>query len=211
MLSLIGKDLRVGALYLAVKVPVLGLLVVESLLYGRRFVVVSSVTAASLVIVGAALDWNVGAEPFVHSLPVGRGDVVKARYATFLLLSGAWLTLMGITAVVFASIVVTHGGVWPAWVAPGGALAAVIYVGVFIPIFLACVFRFGMGKGGVVATMILAVLAPVGLRFVPPEAVTRLMAEVGTCPAVAGVVLTIGLFIWLSMRISMHYYERREF
>jgi hypothetical protein len=211
MLSLVGKDLRAGALYFAVKVPVLGLFLAEALIAGKGFVVVSSVTAAIFVVVASALDWSVGAEPFVHSLPVSRSDVVRARYATFVLLAGAWLTLAAITAMAFASMVVAHGGVWPVWVGFDGALTAVLYVGVFIPIFLTCVFRFGMGKGGVVATMILAVLAPVGIRVVRPEAVAGLMATAGTVPVAAGVVLTIGLLIWLSMKISVHHYEHREF
>jgi len=210
-LTLVGKDLRAGALYLAVQVPLLGLQVGEGLLTGKGFVVRSCLTAAILVVVGHSLEWNVGAEPFVHSLPVSRKDVVKARYATFLLLSGAWLALAAGMAMTFASIVVARGGVWPAWLALDGALTSVIYVGVFIPIFLACVFRFGMGKGVVLATMVLAVLAPVGIRFAQPEAVRGLMLAVGTVPAVAGVVLTIGLLIWLSMRISMRYHQRREF
>lgn len=211
MLTLVGKDLRAGALYLAVQVPLLGLQVGEGLLTGKGFVVRSCLTAAILVVTAQGLEWNVGAEPFVHSLPVSRKDVVKARYATFLLLSGAWLALMAVMALIFASIVVTRGGVWPAWFALDGALTGVICVGVFIPIFLACVFRFGMGKGVVVATMVLGVLAPLGIRVVRAGDLAGVIAAVGAVPAAAAVVLTIGFIIWLSMRLSIRFYERREF
>jgi hypothetical protein len=211
MLSLVGKDLRAGALYLAVKAPVLGLFLLESLLIGKRFVIVASVEAAILAVVASALDWSVGAEPFVHSLPVSRRDVVKARYATFLLLSGVWLAVAAITALIVASIVLARGGIWPAWVALEAVLRAVIYVGVFIAIFPACVFRFGMGRGGVVATLVLAVLAPLGISLVRPADVEWLLGAIGIVPACAGVTVAVGLVIWMSMRISMRCYERREF
>jgi len=211
MLSLIGKDLRAGAPYFALKTLVFGLLLAGALLAGKVFLVLSCVIAAILVAVAPALDWSLGEDAFVHSLPVSRPRVVRARYATSLLVSGAWLALAALMAVIFASINVTRGGVWPAWVAFETALTAIIYVGVFISLFLACVFRFGMVGGGVVATMVLGVLAPLGIRVVRPEDLEGVIAAVGAVPAATAVVLAIGFLIWLSMRISMRSYERREF
>lgn len=211
MLSLVGKDLRATALYLCVKVPTLGLLVLGALVAGKAYLIVSSVTAAMFVIVAPALDWSVGAESFVHSLPVSRALVVRARYATSLVMGGAWLMATAVVAVLFASTVETRVGTWPSWVAPETALTAVVYVGAFIAISMGCIHRFGMVTGSVVTTLVHAVVAPFGVRYVGPSALLGLQQAVGMAPAVAGVVLATGGIIWLSMTISIHSYERREF
>jgi hypothetical protein len=211
MLSLVGKDLRAIALPLCLIVPTLGLPGVGALLAGQVYLVLSCAIAANLVAVAPAIEWSVGADPFVHSLPVSRVDVVKARYAASLLLAAGCLALAASTAVVFASSVVGHGSVWPAWVALETALAAAIYVSVYIAVFLGCVFRFGTATGGVVSALAIAVLIPLGARYVKPEALAKLMEAMGTVPAAVGVMLAMALLIWLSMRISMRCHERREF
>lgn len=211
MLSLIGKDLRATALYLVLKVLVFGLFVIAALVAGRVFLVLSCVVAALLVVVAPSLDWSVGADAFVHSLPVSRRDVVRARYATSLLLAGGWLAIAALIAVIFASTVVAHGGAWPVWVALETALTALLYVSVFLAVFLASVFRFGVVGGGTITTMAMAVLAPVGIRVVTPADLAAMMRAVGVVPACAGVMLATAGIIWISMRISVRGYESREF
>ena len=211
MLSLIGKDLRAGAPYIALKIVVLGLLLIGAVLAGKVFLVLSCVIAGALVALAPALDWSLDADTFVHSLPASRSDVVRARYATSVLLSAGWLALAALIALGFASRVADGGGVWPAWVALETALTAVVYVSVFIALFLASVFRFGTGPGGLIAIMAFAVLAPLGIRVVRPEALAELMASVGAVVACAGVVMAMAAVIWVSMRASMRCYERREF
>jgi len=132
MLSLVSKDLRSIALYLCVIVPTLGLLVFGALLAGRVFLALSCVTALILVAVAPALEYSLGADPFVHSLPVSRADVVKARYATSLLLAGGCLTLSAGMAVIFAASIATRRGAWPSWIAVETLLAAVLYVSVYL-------------------------------------------------------------------------------
>ena len=211
MLSLVGKDFRVIALHLCLIVPMFGLAMCSALLVGKVFLFLSCGLAAMLVAASPAMEYGLGADSFVHSLPVSRALVVKARYASSLLLASACLTMMASMAVIFAATVAAHGAVWPAWVALDTALAAVIYVSVFISIFLLCVFRLGMGAGGVVSAVILAVLAPLGIRLVTPADLAALINAVGGILAVAGVILLMALVIWLSMRISIRGYERREF
>ncbi len=211
MLNLVGKDIRVVVLYLCLIVPTLGLLVVGALFEGKAFLALSCVMAATVVAVALMADWTLGTESFVHSLPVSRTDVVKARYTTSLLLAGGCLILSAGIAVIFASNYAVRVGAWPAWVAVEMALTAVVYVGVYIAVFLGCLFRLGMARGGAVSTMAFIVLAEVGFLYVNPEALAKLMKAVGAATATAGVVLAMALIIWLSMRIAMRSYERREF
>lgn len=211
MLSLIGKDLRAGAPYIALTVVALGLLLIGALLAGKVFLVLSCAIAAALVALAPVLDWSLDADTFVHSLPASRSDVVRARYATSLLLSGGWLAVAALIALFFASRVADRGGAWPAWVALETALTAVVYVSVFVSLFLASVFRFGVGPGGLISVMAFAILAPLGIRTVRPEGLAALMASVGTAPVCAGVILAMAAIIWLSMTVSRRSYERREF
>jgi len=211
MLSLIVKDLRAGALYLGLKVLVLGLLLASALVSGKAFLVLSCVLAAAAVAVVALLDWSVGADRFVHSLPVSRAGVVRARYATSLLLASACLILASAMAVIFAAIVAGRGGVWPPWVMGETALAALLYVGVFVAVLLGCLFQFGVGAGGVAAVIVMAVLAPVGVRLVRPAVLADLMREVGVIPVVTAAIVAAGLLNWVSMRISVRAHASREF
>ena len=210
-MSLIGKDLRATALYLSIKVPTLGLLLLGALVAGKAFLVVASVMAAILIVVAPALDWSVGADAFVHSLPVSRADVVRARYALSLLLAAGCFILATVMAVTFAWVRQAHGLAWPAWVAAETALTGVIYISAFVAIFLASVYRLGIIFGGIVTTMIFAVLSPAGIRLVAPSAVADLSASIGSVAAGAGIVVVMAALLWLSMRISIRSYERREF
>ena len=99
MLSLIYKDLRVNAAYMALALSIFALGALGAVGgSGARPVLfsIALVCATMLFVLLLQGDWRSGTDRFVHSLPVSRALVVKARYASSLLAGAAVLVLSSV-------------------------------------------------------------------------------------------------------------------
>jgi hypothetical protein len=131
------------------------------------------------------LDWKNEAEPFVHSLPVTRAMVVRARYLTALVVGLLSLTIGSAIGAARGISLVMRGEPWPRWVAGDVGLAFVLVFAFIASVYLSCYFRWGFGKGNVAAGLVLAV-AVIATDIVGP-AITGAAAGTGGAVAYAGV------------------------
>jgi hypothetical protein len=166
MLTLMRKDLRVVAgfgwlLAWLVAPSYLVPVMTASRAGGMIFWVNVAFATAALVSV-CLLDARSGADRFVHSLPVTRTDVVRARYGTAIALA---VVVLGIgTAVGMARALATAspGAPWPRWFSADVGLAYLVVMAIVIAVYLPCYFRWGYGRGSVVAAVLLAGLVIAG-------------------------------------------------
>ena len=211
MLSLLCKDLRAIRLYAAVFLPVSGLMMAAGLVAGRVFVLMAFAMAASLITAPLAADWSARADQFIHSLPVRRTDVVRARYASAAA-GGVIAVILGAgLALAFGVFVRRYTGIWPAWIAVDTALGFVSSVAVFIAVLLWGAFRFGAAVGGVISACVSVAALPLAMSRQAATAAGDVVAALGAFPAT---VLTLGgaaLAVWFSMRLAISAHARREF
>jgi hypothetical protein len=234
MLNLVWKDLRAAALYYCAIVPVLAFASLTGLRSGDAFFWWNVVSAAVLVATPMALDWSEGADRFVHSLPVSREDVVRARYAHAALIAAAsFAASLGEAALVTWALS-GSGVAWPPWIRTETALAFLLAASGVIALFLPCVFRFGFGAGpGVFAAIVIAggfAIVPIGraVGAIGPEKfdlrgvqgipggpaariVVQAVAASGQAGAAAAVVGGAAALLWASMRLSVRFHQSREF
>lgn len=234
MLNLLIKDIKVGAVFLWAVVPLYVVTALQASRFGGGFFWVN-VTCAAVVLVGVSmLDWKNDAEPFVHSLPVTRTMVVRARYATALLVGLLSLMIGAAIGAARGISLMMRGEAWPRWMAGDVGLAFVLVFAFIASIYLPCHFRWGFGKGNVAAALVLAtaviaadVVGPLvtgaggasggGLAYegVPRGHVTQGVAYLadrcGLGPAALIVLGLAGVLLWTSAQVAARAYRRHEF
>jgi hypothetical protein len=235
MLTLMRKDLRVVAgfgwlIAWLVAPSYLVPAMTASRAGGTIFWVDVAFATAALVSL-CLLDARSGADRFVHSLPVTRTDVVRARYGTAVALAVVVLAIGAATGMARAIATAPPGAAWPRWFAPDVGLAYLVVMTVIIAVYLPCYFRWGYGRGSVVAALLLAGLViggdvlggeagllsglaprPAGLpRGLVVRAVVAMVDARGL--AAAGVIALAGAAAMLaaSAEVASRLYRRREF
>ena len=235
MLTLMRKDLRVVAgfgwlIAWLVAPSYLVPAMTASRAGGTIFWVNVAFATAALVSV-CLLDARSGADRFIHSLPVTRADVVRARYGTAIVLAVVVLGIGAAVGMARALATAAPGAAWPRWFAPDVGLAYLVVMAVIIALYLPCYFRWGYGRGSVAAALLLAGLVIAG-DVVGSEAdsLTRLAPGAGGLPrglvvravvamadtrglAAAGVIALAGAAAMLAASAAMAsgLYRRREF
>ena len=231
MLNLFLKDVKAGAIFLWAVVPLNVVAALQVSRSGAGFFW-ANVTCAALILVGVStLEWKNDAGPFVHSLPVTRAMVVRARYLTAAAVGLLSLLVAATVGAARGFALEAQGAPWPRWLAPDVALAFVLAFAVIAAIYLPCYYRWGFGKGNVAAALVLAagiiassISAPaftgkatVGAALVGvppgriPQGVAVLVDRLGLAAGGAIVVaLTAGLLA-ASAQLAARTYERREF
>ena len=231
MLNLFLKDVKAGAIFLWAVVPLNVVAALQASRSGAGFFW-ANVTCAALILVGVStLEWKNDAGPFVHSLPVTRVMVVRARYLTAAAVGLLSLLVAATVGAARGFALEAQGAPWPRWLAPDVALAFVLAFAVIAAIYLPCYYRWGFGKGNVAAALVLAagiiassISAPaftgkatVGAALVGvppgriPQGVAVLVDRLGLAAGGAIVVaLTAGLLA-VSAQLAARTYERREF
>lgn len=226
MLNLFLKDVKAGAIFLWAVLPLNALAALQLARSGGGFFW-ANVTCASFILVALSmLDWKNGTDPFVHSLPVTRALVVRARYLTAAAI-GVLSLLVGATVGTARGLALAaQGAPWPRWMAGDMALAFVLAFAVVAAIYLPCYFRWGFGKGNVAAALALAAgilvigfLGPAagGTAHggVPPgripQGVTAVVERFGLAAGATAVLGVAAALWWASSKAAMRAYERREF
>jgi hypothetical protein len=166
MLTLMRKDLRVVAgfgwlLAWLVAPSYLVPVMTASRAGGMIFWVNVAFATAALVSV-CLLEARSGADRFIHSLPVTRADVVRARYGTAIALAAVVLGIGAAAGMVRDLATAPPGAAWPRWFSPDVGLAYLVVMAVVIAIYLPCYFRWGYGRGSVAAAVLLAGLVIAG-------------------------------------------------
>lgn len=233
MLNLFLKDLRAGAVFLWAAVPFYVLWGLQVFSFGGAFFW-GTVISASLLVVGVCtLDWKNGADLLVHSLPVTRADVVRARYLTAAAAGALSLALGAALGIGAAFLLESRGVPWPRWVAADVALAFVAAYALVIAVYLPCHFRWGFGRGNLVAALVLAlglVLADATRPFASeaagaagaaraaglplgqiPAGVSLFVGRMGLPAASILVLAAAAALLWLSSELAVRAVRRREF
>ena len=227
MLNLIYKDLRVGLVFLFLAIPCFAIGASAGVRSGPVFFWISLVFAAALVLGTSQMDWRHGVDRFMHSLPVSRDLVVRARYAWALLAGALTLFVAGSAGVVQAARLTSAGQQWPRWVSADVVLAWVLLFVIIVALYLPCYFRWGHGKGyiygaltiagGVVAGGFISQVYAHGdvtsdlPRGLVMSTVTWAAARFGLPVAALMVLGLAGILLLVSARLAARSYRQREF
>ena len=227
MLSLLYKDLRVGLVFLALLVPMFVLGAFGAVGRGQVFFWYCLVFAAAIVFGVSQMDWRHGVDRFVHSLPVSRDLVVRARYAWAVLAGATTLMVAGAAGVMNGSRLAAAGQDWPRWVSADVALAWVLLYVAVVSLYLPCYFRWGHGRGYIIGALAIAAGVVAGgfvqqviergapAAGLPQGVVVTIVVETAVrygTPLTA--VLVVGLsviLLSLSAHVSTRAYRQREF
>ena len=154
-------------------------------------------------------------DKFAVSTPVGRRGVVKARYlyTLLLLLGGGALSILVTTAVVrFGKAEVE------VWWEPLVVTGVVLLLGVALnTVILPLLFKFGAEKSRVISMAIfvvffggMAALSAIGKGRVDLSALMDTLASLPPALLVAAPVVVIFALFWLSYRVSVGIYQKKE-
>ncbi len=218
MRTLVLKDLRVLRPWWWLIVPGHVLLAANGIVAPQTFFAMNVALAWALTVILLIVDWTREADRFVTSLPVSRDDVVKARYvgALGVTVGGTVLyALYGRVLLVFATerLLERWRGA-PGWESAEGLLAFFLVAWLVSVVYLPFYFRSGLGKG---TWLFLASVVPV---IVAGALTIRLLSPSRTLAGIAQAVgtpvtLIVGLVLaavlgWLSLRLSVRFYDRRD-
>ena len=234
MLNLFFKDVKAGAIFLWAVVPLNIVAALQVSRSGAGFFW-ANVTCAALILVAVSmLEWKNEAEPFVHSLPVTRAMVVRGRYVTAAAIGVLSLLVAATVGAARGFGLVTQGAPWPRWVSGDMALAFLLAFAVIAAIYLPCYFRWGFGRGNIVAALILAAgiivsaLAGPALAGHPsvtaggtlhggvppgriPQGVAALVDRLGMAAGAVIVLSLAAVILAVSAQAAARAYERQEF
>jgi hypothetical protein len=148
---LVLKDLRVLRPWWWLIVPGHMLFAANGVVSPELFFGMNAALAWSYTAILIVVDWTQGADRFLASLPVSRGDVVKARYAGAL---GA-AVIGTLLYAVYGRVILTFAtgrlrDRWAdaaGWEAPVGLFAFFLTVWLVSAAYLPFYFRWGLGKG----------------------------------------------------------------
>lgn len=235
MLTLMNKDLRVvgGFGWLVVWLVAPSYLVPAMLaarMGGGIFWVNVAFGTAAIVSV-CLIDARSGADRFIHSLPVTRTDVVRARYGTAVVLALLVLGVGVAIGLVAGSVSNSAGAPSPRWFSADVGLAYLVVMATVIAIYLPCYFRWGYGAGTVVAAILLAGLVIVGdvvgshpgftgapapgaaglPRGVVVRAVVEMVQDRGLIVAAALAIAGAATMLAMSATVAARAYRTRQF
>lgn len=205
---------------------VFALAAVQTIRSDEAYLWLGVLTAGALTLVVPVMEWRLGTDRLVLSLPVRRATVVRARYVMAGMAAiGGWATWL-VAGHLLAPILAPDrpGPAW--WATLPGHLAFFSLTATLLATFLPLHFRFGLGRATVAVFPVLLALyllglglAPasgaVGPPLVPPGALARSTAELlvqraGAFGAVSLVALGLAAMIAGSMALSTRGFRRRD-
>jgi ABC-type transport system involved in multi-copper enzyme maturation permease subunit len=231
MLRLVWKDVVIAGWFLSVLLPLYAIQVAGLVTIPEVLVVVTLLFTGALAFGSIGIEEVQGTEPLWCSLPVGRRQVVFARYATTALGIGVGIGLNWVVARGAANWVFVDSRM-PARLLGGGAYALMFAAFLLVAaVYLPCHFRLGAGRGLMLASAILlAVLVTVSalgslvvhlaggaealeaLRRQDPERLeqARAWTERWGDTLALGVVVVSGLLFGASAWLAAWFYARRD-
>ena len=238
MKALLLKDLKAVGLFGLAGVAVDMLFVTVFADLNLAFLIVQVILTFLLTIVQPALEDRFGLAPFLNSLPVTRSEVVRAQYAGTGILALAGLGVLLAVPALLGALSPSSGVGAAVWLSPAGLLSFVVPVVLLELLFLPLYFRLGFGRAvwaflisllglvvigsgaaEVVSLLIgrpLSRVFPVdrGILAVPYKPFLplagRLKDALGTAGLGAAVLGVLALLGWLSIRLSIRFFRRRE-
>lgn len=234
MLNLVLKDVKAGAIFLWAVIPLNVVAALQVSRSGGAFFWANVTCAAFILVALSMLDWKNETGVFVHSLPVTRGMVVRGRYMTAAAIGLLSLLVAASVGTARGLSLSAQGAPWPRWVSGDIALAFLLAYAVIAAIYLPCYFRWGFGKGNVVAALVLAaaiiaggIIGPAAATLadaaagetvrgaVPPGLIPRGVAAfvqaVGLPTGGTVVMGAAALVLWLSSQVAVRACRHQEF
>jgi hypothetical protein len=225
MRHLLAKDLRLVAPYLWGVVPLHALWCTQSLVSPELYFWTSLVGALAWTVAVIMIEWHFDTDRFVASLPVSREAIVNARYASACCGLAVGATLFVAYGRVAMSLAPEHLirrlPAAPAWASADGVLAFLglgflLLIG-FLPFFFRLGFPLGGGLFGA-AAVVAAGAFTAAMRFTPSlgasDAVRGWLLSLarawGVVPALAAVLAAAAALSFVSVRLSVRFYETRE-
>jgi len=218
MKALVLKDLRVLRPWWWLIVPGHMLFGSNGIFSPQTFFAMNVALAWAFTVILLIIEWTQDADRFTTSLPVSRDDVVRARYAEVLGAAvGATIVyaLYGRVLFVFATERLLER--WPdtrGWESVEGLVAFFLVVWLVSVAYLPFFFRWGLAKG---TWLFLAGLAPVivgGAAFIRWVSLPWTLADVaevmGTAVTVVVALALAAALGWLSLCLSVRFYDRRD-
>lgn len=218
MKALVLKDLRVLRPWWWLIVPGHMLFGANGIVSPQAFFAMNVALAWAFTVILLIIEWTQDADRFLGSLPVSREDVVRARYAE---VAGAAVgatilyALYGRALFAFATERLLER--WPGapgWESVEGLLAFFLVVWLVSVAYLPFYFRSGLGKGtwlflASLAAVIVGGTLLVRWRSLPgtPSGVLEVMESPAAMVAALALAAAVG---WLSLRLSIHFYDRRD-
>jgi hypothetical protein len=239
MSRLLTKDLKAVGLFWLGGLVVDVLFVTVFVEVNLAFLFVQVILTFLLGIVQPAVEDRFGVAPFLNSLPVRRGQVVVAQYlaAGLIVLCGLGVLVAVPTAL---HAIAPSAPVAPTvWLRPAGIAAFLVPIVLLEILFLPLYFRLGLGRaiwgflvallalGGVAGGLMkmLSILAGRPLSRIFPldrevlvipykpflPLAGKLKEALGAAGLAAAALAVLAGLVYLSLRLSMGFYERREF
>ena len=208
MKGLLRKDIYMAAKYYRavfgmVAVFLLLMIFVDgSLLFLTYLVLLSGMLPVTLLSYDTHFKW----EQYSGTLPYTRAQLVSAKYLMGLIFSGGVLL---VCLVVLALRQIQGGGFDLDAFLAAGLLCFVL--GVAAPAFLLpLAFKFGPEKGRLLFIVLIASLCGAGVALGQADFLSGLAIGNSTLVALAVVGVTLVLYL-LSWRLSIHFYQKKEF
>jgi hypothetical protein len=210
--ALLLKDLRLLRPWWWIIVPIHVLFAANGVLSPETFFAINVVLALALTVALLIVEWQQEADRFVASLPVSRGQVVRARYAWILGVALGGTVLYA----VYGSVLLALGTdrILARWPGPPGWESVAGLVTFFATVWLVSVaylpfyYRAGLGKGTwwfVVCALPLVGIAVPLMRS--PYGTPEMLETPGSVAAVLALSALAG---WLSEKLSARFYEGRD-
>jgi hypothetical protein len=210
--ALLLKDLRLLRPWWWIIVLVHPLFAANGVLSPESFFAMNVVLALAVTVALLIVEWQQDADRFVGSLPVSRGQVVRARYVWALAVAAGATVLYAVYGTVLLSLatdrLLARWPDTPDWESGAGLVLFFATVWLVSVAYLPFYFRSGLGKGTwwfLVCTLPLAGLAALLMRWQPA---TSEMPQ-GAASAAALLALSAGTG-WLSLKVSARLYEGRD-
>ncbi len=239
MLNLFVKDFKALAFFWLFGLVINIFFVMVFVEVNLAFLMVQVILTFLLAMVQPVVEDRFGMAPFLNSLPVSREDVVKAKYLCtgVLVLAGLAVFVIVPSGLQWLSHS-PHVKTAPL-LATAGLLSFLLPLVLLELLYLPFYFRHGLGRSlwlFFAALLVLGVILPGALRIIAGLAgrslaeifpvdreilavpykpllplARSLQAALGIAGLAAALLLALIVLTWLSLRLSVRFYKRREF
>lgn len=236
MMRLCSKDFIISRTFLLIMLPFYFLYAVIFFRLGEAYLLVNMGFTLFLAVGVTMIDDRYQADLMICSLPVNRKRVVYARYITSGLAFLIGVTLCMVVGLLLDLMIDTVRMNFDLVATLEGLLAYVLVLAVGVSIFYPFYFRWGLWRGfmvlsmaGILVIILVTILFHLTAQFAglmgefrlagilrtPGLALIRGIVQarrgMGTFPFFLVIGICVSGLVWLSVRLSVRQYEKREF